>query len=107
MADFFKWANDNPAATQLVIFALWVFVMAFALAVILCIWAFVKDRPITLFGFKLPESKVMFETGRIALPAQKNPELWDESISTRGSVLRLWPRGSARNSKNGRTLQSA
>jgi hypothetical protein len=103
MADFFKWANDNPAATQLLIFALWVFVVAFALAVFLCMWAFVKDRPITLFGFKLPESKVLFETGRIALPAQKNPELWDESISSREPVLRLSPRGLPRNSRNGRT----
>ena len=85
MADFFKWANDNPAATQLLIFALWVFVVAFALAIFLCMWAFVKDRPITLFGFKLPESKMLFETGRIALPAKKNPELWDERHIYKGT----------------------
>jgi hypothetical protein len=84
MADFFKWANDSPAATLILILALCVFVLAFASSVVLFIWTFIKDRPITMFGFKLPESKMVYETGQIALPANKNPELWDEKRLYKG-----------------------
>jgi hypothetical protein len=84
MADFFRWANDNPAASEILILALGFFVLAFGSAVLLFIWAFFTDRPIAMFGFKIPESKMVYETGRIALPANKNRELWDEKYIFKG-----------------------
>ena len=84
MADFFKWASENPAASYILVLALSLFCIAFALSVILFIWAFIKDRPITMGVFKLPESKMVFEIGRIAFAANKNPELWDEKHLFKG-----------------------
>lgn len=84
MADFFKWADGNPAAGIMLIATLCIFVVAFAASIVLFIWAFVRGRPITMFGFKIPATNLVYETGRIALPANKSRELWDEKYVFNG-----------------------
>jgi hypothetical protein len=78
MSELLKLAADNPATGQILLLALILSALAFSAAIILFIWAFIVERPITMFGFKLPESKLVYETGRTALPGNKKPELWDE-----------------------------
>ena len=75
MAEFFKWADANPSASTLVILALFLFVIAFALSVIVFVWAFIKDRPIRFWVFELPETRIIYETGQCALAANKIPML--------------------------------
>jgi hypothetical protein len=84
MAEFFKWANANPAASTLVIFALFLFVIAFALLVIIFVLAFIKDRPIRFWVFELLETRIIYETGQIALDRNKNRELYDKEYIYKG-----------------------
>jgi len=86
MVEFFKWINDNPTAGQILLLALLFIALAFCAAVIIFIWAFIAERPISMFVFKIPESnKIIYETGKIALPANKNRELYERNYKGRAS----------------------
>jgi hypothetical protein len=93
MSEFFKWVSANPAAGQIVLFALVLIVvliaLAFCAAVILFIWAFFTRRAITIFGFKLSEPTLLYETGRIDLPANKKRELYERNY--KGEVSEVVP----------------
>jgi hypothetical protein len=71
MADFFKWASDTPAANVMLVLALGIALLTFCVAVFICIMAFMKNRPIELWGFKIPASKLVYETGVVDFPANR------------------------------------
>ena len=73
MAELFKWVSETPVAGQILVLALGLFVLAFCCAVILFIWAFIKDRPIAMFGFRLPEARLVYEVAETAIPEDKKP----------------------------------
>ena len=85
MAEFLTWINNNPQAGQVLIVAFALIAIAFCAAVIVFVWAFIIDRPIAMFGFKIPESKLVYEVGRISLPAGKRKELFERNYKGEAS----------------------